>query len=85
MAAPQAERQARDLYWEVISEDPRDRTKIDANIQRLKAALALNPYLAEPNTLLAQMYLVQGNFDDALVRAGSGVDYPLAMCSNVVL
>jgi hypothetical protein len=69
-----AERQARDLYWEVISEDPRDRTKIDANIQRLKAALALNPYLAEPNTLLAQMYLVQGNFDDALAAADRALE-----------
>lgn len=61
----QAEKQARDLYWQVISEDPRDNTKVDVNIDRLQQALALNPYLAEPNTLLAQLYLIQGDFEAA--------------------
>lgn len=32
----QAEREARDLYWSVISEDPRDKTKLDANMTRLQ-------------------------------------------------
>lgn len=47
-----AERAARDLYWEVMGEDPRDISVVDKNVDRLTKALELNPYIAEPNTLL---------------------------------
>ena len=70
----QAERQARDLYWEVISEDPRDKGKVDANIDRLQRALALNPFLAEPNTLLAQLHLLKGDFDAAAKASDRAVE-----------
>ncbi len=77
-----AERQARDLYWEVIAEDPRDKGKVDANIARLTQALALNPYLAEPHTLLAQSYLVKGEFDAAHEAAQKAVDLLLQWGTN---
>lgn len=69
-----AERQARDLYWEVISEDPRDKGKVDVNIDRLTQALELNPFLAEPNTLLAQLYLVKGDFAAAEKAADRAIE-----------
>eukprot|EP00624_Nannochloropsis_granulata_P000066 evm.model.NODE_10174_length_41657_cov_19.929615.13 len=77
-----AERQARDLYWEVISEDPRDKTKVDSNITKLTHALVLNPYLAEPHTLLAQCYLIKGDFPAALAAADKAVDLFLQWGTN---
>jgi len=77
-----AERQARDLYWEVISEDPRDKSKVDSNITKLTQALTLNPYLAEPHTLLAQCYLIKGDFPAALKAADKAVDLLLQWGTN---
>ncbi|GAB5031858.1 tetratricopeptide repeat domain containing protein [Nannochloropsis oceanica] len=77
-----AERQARDLYWEVISEDPRDKSKVDCNIAKLTHALVLNPYLAEPHTLLAQCYLIKGDFPAALTAADKAVDLFLQWGTN---
>jgi hypothetical protein len=70
----QAERGARDLYWEVICEDPRDEGKLEANVVRLEKCLALNPFLAEPNTLLAQCLLVRGDFDGAAKAADRALE-----------
>ncbi|EWM27271.1 Tetratricopeptide-like helical [Nannochloropsis gaditana] len=77
-----AERQARDLYWEVMSEDPRDKGKIDKSISRLTQALALNPFLAEPHTLLAQCHLVNGDFPRALLAAEKSIDLMLEWGTN---
>lgn len=74
MFGHQAERTARDLYWEVICEDPRDKEKIAANVARLEKCLVLNPFLAEPNTLLAQCHLVQGDFDKAATAADRALE-----------
>ena len=70
------------MYWEVISEDPRDKSKVDSNISKLTQALALNPYLAEPHTLLAQCYLIKGDFPAALTAADKAVDLLLQWGTN---
>jgi tetratricopeptide (TPR) repeat protein len=59
----------------VISEDPRDSSKADVNMQRLLQALELNPHLAEPHTLLAQLYLVKSDFE----RAGKAAERALEL------
>jgi tetratricopeptide (TPR) repeat protein len=58
----------------VICEDPRDPGKVDANIARLEECLRLNPFLAEPNTLLAQSHLVKGDFDKAATAADRALE-----------
>ena len=62
------------MYWEVICEDPRDAGKLKANEARLEECLALNPFLAEPNTLLAQCRLVRGDFEGAAAAADRALE-----------
>ncbi len=58
------EREARDLYWDVIcTKTERDRHN-EAEEQLLKA-VTLNPWIGEPHVLLAQIYNASGRFEQA--------------------
>jgi hypothetical protein len=71
--APEAEREARDLYWQVICEayqsDDAERAE-----GLLRAAALRNPFVAEPHVLLAQTLLNRRRWDDALAEARVALD-----------
>lgn len=64
-----AEREARDLYWQVIRDDgPPARVE-----ELLHRAIALNPFVAEPHVLLAQTYLTRQRWSDAEAAAATAL------------
>jgi hypothetical protein len=68
-----AEREARDLYWQVVREE--SASGVGESAQRhLREATSLNPFIAEPHVLLAQMHLNAQRWDDALGEAASAID-----------
>jgi len=69
--APDSEAAASALYWSVVQlQHPL--LDADAAIATLEAAVRLNPWVGEPQMLLAQLYLsVQRNSDAALAAASA--------------
>jgi hypothetical protein len=66
--AREAEREARDLYWQVVC-DPEVQDAPARAEDRLRRAVACNPFVAEPHVLLAQLHLSAGRWDAALAEA----------------
>lgn len=71
--ASDAERAARDLYWEVVCAVSQDADPASAE-QQLHQTVTLNPFIAEPHVLLAQTYLNAQRWDDALAEARLALD-----------
>jgi len=69
--APAAEREARDLYWQVVCAASDDAERAD---ELLRAAIRANPFVAEPHVLLAQTLIGRGRFADALDEARTALD-----------
>lgn len=62
-----ADRESRDLYWQVVCDDGSgDDERI---IDLLRRASAANPFVAEPHVLLSQMHLNHRRWDAALDEA----------------
>ena len=68
-----AEAEARDLYWEVVSDISLQEAPEEAG-RALGEAIRLNPFLAEPHVLLAQLHLNARRFDEALAESRRALD-----------
>jgi hypothetical protein len=60
------------LYWSVAQQN-QPLVSPQATAASLKQAIALNPWVAEPHLLLAQLHLTFDEFDQAHAAAASGV------------
>ena len=63
-----AEAAAASLYWSVVSQD-QPLVQPHAATAALEQAVRLNPWVGEPQMLLAQLYLIAGRRDAALAAA----------------
>ena len=72
LLAPRDEAAALPLYWSVIQQD---QPLVDADVATavLEQAVALNPWIGEPQIVLAQLYLTAGEFERAEAAASSGL------------
>ena len=72
LLAPRDEAVALSLYWSVIQQD---QPLVDADVATavLERAVALNPWVGEPQIELAQLYLTAGEFERAEAAASSGL------------
>lgn len=69
---PEDQNRSRDLYWEALHLTQRDRI-VNTGVPLLQNACKLNPYIAEPHLLLAQIHLSEENYDDAEKEAIEGL------------
>ncbi|CFO47137.1 Uncharacterised protein [Bordetella pertussis] len=60
------------LYWQVITR-MHPMTEMDSAHHLLQAAIAHNPWVAEPRLLLAQLALTAQDYDTALEQAAAGL------------
>lgn len=60
------------LYWSVVQQN-QPLISTDATLAALLQTIRLNPWVAEPHLLLAQVCLTEGRFDDALPLAQKGL------------
>ena len=60
------------LYWSVMQQN-QPMLSPDATIAVLKQTIALNPYVAEPYLVLAQLYMTFRNFEEGERYAAAGV------------
>lgn len=67
-----AEAAASSLYWSVISQD-QPLVQMDAATAALGHAARLNPWVGEPQMLLAQLHLIAGRHAEALAAADSAL------------
>ncbi|HEY8518067.1 MAG TPA: tetratricopeptide repeat protein [Candidatus Binatia bacterium] len=69
----EAEREARDLYWQVVREtsegDDHERAR-----ELLQKCVRANPFIGEPHVLLAQIAIGAGRWDEALAEARAALD-----------
>ncbi|KAJ8601201.1 hypothetical protein CTAYLR_003245 [Chrysophaeum taylorii] len=70
----QNERQARDLYWRVVGRPGDVKVADDDDVATLCDASALNPFVAEPHVVRAQILLQMGRFEEAEHAARKGLD-----------
>jgi hypothetical protein len=68
-----AEVEARDLYWQVVT-DAALQGDAERSLRTLRDATRLNPFIAEPHVLLAQLHMNARRFDDALAEARCAID-----------
>ncbi len=71
--AAEAEREARDLYWQVVIEES-DAANPERAERLLRDAIARNPFVGEPHVLLAQALIAQARWDEALAEARAALD-----------
>ncbi|MDB5938168.1 MAG: hypothetical protein JWP77_532 [Polaromonas sp.] len=72
MLAPRDEAAALSLYWSVIQQD-QPLVDADAATAVMEQAVALNPWVGEPQIVLAQLYLTVGEYERAEAAASSGL------------
>mmetsp|Transcript_38624 Transcript_38624/g.97043 ORF Transcript_38624/g.97043 Transcript_38624/m.97043 type:complete len:437 (+) Transcript_38624:16-1326(+) len=60
----EAEREARDLYWQVISDT--HSMGLSLQVDLLQGAVRRNPFIAEPHVYLAELHFQRGDFDDCV-------------------
>eukprot|EP00775_Hariotina_reticulata_P003180 gene3180-3458_t len=69
----EAQLAARDLYWRVVSDTEQQRAQgkiqLQDCIEKLQRTCQLNPFVAEPHLMLAQVYLHSKNWRAAEVEA----------------
>ncbi|MEN5181334.1 DUF6817 domain-containing protein [Comamonas testosteroni] len=70
--APAADAAAASLYWSVIQQD-QPLTDLDVATGVLEQAVQLNPWVGEPQMVLAQLYLSAGRNADAQAAADSAL------------
>jgi hypothetical protein len=70
--APADEAAAASLYWSVIQQD-QPLVDLDVATGVLESAVRHNPWVGEPQLVLAQLYLSAGRQDDARVAAASAL------------
>jgi len=63
---------SRDQYWEAMHVQERDRL-VSTALPLLKTCCKINPYVAEPHFLLAQIYLNEGKYELAETEAEEGL------------
>lgn len=63
---------SRDQYWEAMHFEERDRI-VNTAMPLLKSSCKLNPFVAEPHLLLAQIYLGEGEYELAETEATEGL------------
>jgi hypothetical protein len=68
----ESEASAAALYWSVMQQN-QPMLSPDATIAVLKQTIALNPYVAEPYLVLAQLYMTFRNFEEGERYAAAGV------------
>ena len=67
-----AEAAASSLYWSVVQQD-QPLVQPDAATAALEQAVRLNPWVGEPQMVLAQLYLIAGRRAEALAAADSAL------------
>ena len=72
---------SRDQYWEAIHIEQRDRI-VNTAMPLLKDACKINPFVAEPHLVLAQIYLTEGEYELAEAEATEGVRLLLDWATN---
>jgi len=70
--SPENERKARDLYWDAICNKTETSQHEEAE-KLLLSAVELNPFIAEPNAVLAQIYTVRKDNEKAARYASEAV------------
>ncbi|WP_336728620.1 DUF6817 domain-containing protein [Achromobacter ruhlandii] len=70
--SPRDEAAASALYWQVVTR-MHPQTEMDTARHMLEAAVAHNPWVAEPRLLLAQLALTAGDFEAAEGHAAAGL------------
>ncbi|KAJ1272799.1 hypothetical protein BS78_06G229300 [Paspalum vaginatum] len=70
---PEEQKAARDLYWEAICSSVRDDSDMKAVEALLRESIAKNPFVGEPQLVLAQVLLNAGRYEEAAAAAGRGV------------
>jgi hypothetical protein len=73
----ESEAAAAALYWRVVGHES-PLADIDEAKACLQAAIEHNPFVAEPNLTLAQLLLIEGDHEQALLHADRGLDLLLA-------
>ncbi|KAL6189668.1 hypothetical protein ACLB2K_036071 [Fragaria x ananassa] len=63
---------ARDLYWEAVCD----------SASLLKSCIEKNPFVGEPHVVLAQLYLTQGDYEEAEREAQTGLRLLLEWASS---
>ncbi|KAG0585692.1 hypothetical protein M758_2G029600 [Ceratodon purpureus] len=72
---------SREQYWEAMHFEQRDRIVATA-VPLLKSACKINPFVAEPHLVLAQIYCMEGKFELAEAEATEGVRLLLDWATN---
>uniref|UniRef100_A0A061R3X2 Tetratricopeptide repeat domain containing protein n=1 Tax=Tetraselmis sp. GSL018 TaxID=582737 RepID=A0A061R3X2_9CHLO len=68
--SPEDERRARDLYWRVVTEEaPRAE-----RLSLLRECASLNPDIAEPHAVAAQIHLQEGRWEEAGAASQAALD-----------
>ncbi|KAL6640980.1 hypothetical protein ACP70R_019161 [Stipagrostis hirtigluma subsp. patula] len=70
---PEDQKAARDLYWEAICSRDGDADGWKAAEALLREATAKNPFVGEPQLVLAQVLLNTGRYEEALAAAEVGL------------
>jgi len=75
------EKQARDIYWKVTSQ--LTETKDGKESQKLlNEAISLNPFVAEPHILLAQIHMREGRIEEGIAEARHALQLLYSMGVN---
>jgi hypothetical protein len=67
---PKAEREARDAYWAVVTEE----AERGSWVELLRKSVSLNQDIAEPHTLMAQIFLQDGKWEEAADAAVAALE-----------
>jgi len=70
--SPVNQNRSRDQYWEAMHVEQRDRL-VNTAMPLLKSCCKLNPFVAEPRFLLAQIYLTEEKYELAETEATEGL------------
>mmetsp|Transcript_8127 Transcript_8127/g.15299 ORF Transcript_8127/g.15299 Transcript_8127/m.15299 type:complete len:494 (+) Transcript_8127:390-1871(+) len=74
------EEEARDAYWKVTMEEAN--LELETQIQLLQKTISLNPYVAEPHSLLSQIYYRQGRYLQSATEAKTCLEKFYTLASN---
>lgn len=75
------QKRSRDQYWEAVHFEQRDRI-VGTAVPLLKNVCKINPFVAEPHLVLAQIYCTEGEFELAEAEATEGVRLLLDWATN---
>ncbi|ERN10243.1 uncharacterized protein LOC18438415 [Amborella trichopoda] len=78
----QDEREARDLYWEVVCGGGGGKIGLERQRELLVRCIEKNPFVGEPHVLLAQIYVMQGRYEEGEREGERGLKLMLEWGSN---